>query len=172
MTAATPASEENIPVETLPNLRDIGGYRTTDGQTVARGRLYRSVLLGRMSDADVRKVEDLRLRTVFDFRTAAEQLASPDRDVGARNVGLDVLADRSGTGPASLLAKMDDPAAINAALSDGQGGEMMRTAYRELLELPSPRRVERDPHAVQQGHAEDAADFENARHRGQEALDA
>ena len=137
MTAATPAPGENIPVETLPNLRDIGGYRTADGQTVARGRLYRSVLLGRMSDADVRKVEELGLRTVFDFRTTAEQLATPDRDVGARNVGLDVLADRSGTGPASLLAKMDDPAAINAALSDGQGGEMMRTAYRELLELPS-----------------------------------
>lgn len=137
MSDATPAPGENIPVETLPNLRDIGGYGTASGQVVRRGQLYRSVLLGRLSDPDLGKIEELGLRTVFDFRTTAEQEATPDRHVGARQVGLDVLADRSGTGPASLLAKMDDPAAINAALSDGQGAEMMRTAYRELIELPS-----------------------------------
>lgn len=126
-----------IPIETLPNLRDLGGYRTAEGGQVKRGRLYRSVMLSRLSDADLRKVEDLGLKTIFDLRTAAERVASPDREVGAREVGLDVLADRSGTGPTSVLAKMEDPTAISAALAGNKGREMMLAAYRDLIELPS-----------------------------------
>ena len=41
-----------------------------------------------------------------------------------------------------------------------------------LLELPPARRAERLPDALHQGHAEDAADLEDARHRGQEAAHA
>lgn len=137
MSSPDSAPGSSIPVETLPNLRDLGGHRTTDGKSVRRGQLYRSVLLGRLSDADAKRMKELGLKTVFDFRTAAEHEATPDRDIGAREINLDVLADRSGHGPASLLAKMDDPVAINTALADGQGSEMMRTAYRELIELPS-----------------------------------
>ena len=136
MTSA-PAPGAAIPLETLPNLRDVGGYATGDGRVVRRGLLYRSVLLGRLGDEDARRLEELGLRTVFDFRTAAEQSTTPDRDVGAREVGLDVLADRTGTGPASVLAKMDDPTAISAALAGTKGREMMIGAYRELIELPS-----------------------------------
>lgn len=127
----------NIPVASLPNLRDLGGYETADGAAVKRGRLYRSVLLGRLTDADLERVRRLGLRKIFDFRTADEFEATPDRDVGAVGINLNVLADRTGEGPASLLAKMDDPEALHAALADGQGGEMMRTAYSELIELPS-----------------------------------
>ncbi|HMT04515.1 MAG: tyrosine-protein phosphatase [Solirubrobacterales bacterium] len=128
---------QNIPVETLPNLRDIGGYRAAEGKSVKRGQLYRSVLLARLGDADLRKVEELGLKTVFDLRTAAEAEASPDREIGAREVKLDVLADRTGESANSLLAQMENPDAIGSALSNGQGAEMMKEAYRELVELPS-----------------------------------
>lgn len=137
MSKTTPAPGAEIPVESLPNLRDLGGYGTGDGKVVKRGQLYRSVLLARLSDPDLEKIEELGLRTVFDLRTAAESAASPDRNVGAREVRLDVLADRTGEGAASLLAKMDDPAAVGAALAHGRGAEMMMNAYRELIELPS-----------------------------------
>lgn len=141
MSSTTPAPGTSIRVETLPNLRELGGYRVRDGRTVKRGQLYRSVLLARLSDPDLERVRELGVRTVIDFRTAAEHEANPDRDLGARVLGLDVLADRTGSGPAALLAKMDDPAAINEALSDGQGHEMMRQAYTELIELPSANKA-------------------------------
>lgn len=137
MSDHSPAPGAAIQIETLPNLRDVGGYAAGDGKVVRRGQLYRSVLLARLSDPDLRKIEELGLRTVFDLRTADESTASPDRNVGAREVHLDVLADRTGEGAASLLAKMDDPAAVGAALANGQGAEMMISAYRELIELPS-----------------------------------
>ncbi|MCB0863501.1 MAG: tyrosine-protein phosphatase [Solirubrobacterales bacterium] len=141
MSPDLPAPGTEIPIRTLPNLRDLGGYLTSAGSKVKRGQLYRSVLLGRLSDDDLAKVRELGLKTVFDFRTAAEFEASPDREVGARMINLDVLADRTGEGPASLLAKMDDPDAVKAALTEGRGAELMRTAYRELIDLPSARRA-------------------------------
>ena len=137
MSEVLPGPGSNIALRTLPNLRVLGGYATGDGRVVRRGQLYRSVLLGRLSDEDVARVRELDLQVIFDFRTAAEHRATPDRDVGARTINLDVLADRTGEGPASLLSKMDDPEAIKAALTDGRGAGLMRTAYRELIELPS-----------------------------------
>jgi protein-tyrosine phosphatase len=141
MNGPTAPPGTQIPIETLPNLRDLGGYRTADGQMVGRGRLYRSVLLGRLSDPDLKKLGELGLRTVFDFRTAAECEATPDRDLGARQINLDVVADRSSEGPASLLARLDDPEAIRHSLAGGKGAEVMQTAYRELIELPSASRA-------------------------------
>ncbi len=140
MSTNTSAPGANIPLRTLPNLRDLGGYAAAGGKVVKRGQLYRSVLLGRMSDEDASKVVEMGLKTVFDFRTSVESESAPDPDVGAKAVNLDVLADRTGEGPTSLLAKMNDPEAIKTALGSGQGAEMMRTAYRELVELPSANR--------------------------------
>lgn len=138
-----PAPGTGIRVATLPNLRDLGGYPASGGRSVRRGKLYRSVLLVHLSDEDLKQVEKLGLKTVFDLRTKAEFDAAPDREIGCRSVNLDVIAAREGEGPASLLAKMDDPEAISAALTGGRGAEMMRTAYRELIELPSANRAYR-----------------------------
>ena len=91
MSEVLPGPGSNIALRTLPNLRDLGGYATGDGRVVRRGQLYRSVLLGRLSDEDVARVRELDLQVIFDFRTAAEHRATPDRDVGARTINLDVL---------------------------------------------------------------------------------
>jgi protein-tyrosine phosphatase len=51
------------------NVRDIGGYRSTFGREVLRGRLFRGDALGQLSDPDLQRLERLGLRTVIDFRT-------------------------------------------------------------------------------------------------------
>lgn len=61
------------------NIRDIGGYQTNDGGTIKWGVLYRAGLLSRINLSKTDKMEKLQLRTICDFRTNAEQTASPDR---------------------------------------------------------------------------------------------
>lgn len=137
-----PASRpgRSIPLRTLPNLRDIGGYATNDGKTVRRGLLFRSVQLARLAGSDREVINRLELRTVFDLRTNAERTQSPDPDIGAREFTLDVLADRSGPGPASLISLVGDPTALADALSGGKAAAMMKDAYRDLVLLPSAKR--------------------------------
>ena len=62
------------------NVRDIGGYRTSDGLQVVRGRLFRGDALSQLTGPDTERLEWLGLRTVVDFRTPGELLlAGTDR---------------------------------------------------------------------------------------------
>lgn len=62
------------------NVRDVGGYRTTYGLEVMRGRLFRGDALSQLSGPDIERLDRLGLRTVIDFRTPGEILLSgPDR---------------------------------------------------------------------------------------------
>ena len=45
-----------LDIPTVPNLRDVGGYKTQDGATVARGLAYRSDTFNPMSPEDVKKL--------------------------------------------------------------------------------------------------------------------
>jgi len=73
------------------NFRDLGGYRTADGRTVAWRRLFRADGLNKLTPADVAQLTDLGLTTVIDLRTLdeAEQRGSfPVDQVPVRYVGL------------------------------------------------------------------------------------
>jgi protein-tyrosine phosphatase len=66
--------ERTITFEGCLNFRDLGGYATGDGRTVAWRRLFRSDSLHRMSPADVgRLLEDLGVATLVDLRTGSER---------------------------------------------------------------------------------------------------
>jgi protein-tyrosine phosphatase len=65
---------------TLPgslNLRDVGGYPTTDGGSVRWRTLFRSDALHRLDEAGRGALASLGLRTVIDLRTAEETEAAP-----------------------------------------------------------------------------------------------
>jgi protein-tyrosine phosphatase len=62
------------------NVRDIGGYRTSYGTAVNRGRLFRGDALNALTEPDLSVISAMGLRTVIDFRTPGEVLVSgPDR---------------------------------------------------------------------------------------------
>lgn len=64
--------KRHIPLTGQSNFRDIGGYKTTDGKTLAWGKVYRSGILHKLTDDDVQKLEDLGIKTVVNFLTENE----------------------------------------------------------------------------------------------------
>ncbi len=69
----------HIPFEGTKNFRDIGGYKTIEGATVRWGKLYRSGHLSYLTDADLAKLAELELHSVFDFRDLGERQKRPNR---------------------------------------------------------------------------------------------
>jgi protein-tyrosine phosphatase len=81
--------DRHITFESVPNFRDLGGYRAQDGRTVAWRRLFRSAALHSMSPTDIARFkEDIRPRAVIDLRSPRESARQREIDllgeVGAR----------------------------------------------------------------------------------------
>src|SRR5262245_4281080 len=79
----------HIHFESVPNFRDLGGYRTHDGRTVAWRRLFRSAALHKMSGPEMARLErDIRPRAVIDLRTPRNPEVNPElallERIGAR----------------------------------------------------------------------------------------
>ena len=68
--------------EQVFNVRDIGGYATTDGKNTRWKRMFRSAEHQRMSEIELRNFQsEVGIRTVIDFRSSGE--ADDSRGVGA-----------------------------------------------------------------------------------------
>ncbi len=67
-----PGAERLIDVPGLRNLRDAGGFATSDGGRVGLGLLYRSASLCELSPDGAARLAALGLRTVVDLRSAEE----------------------------------------------------------------------------------------------------
>jgi protein-tyrosine phosphatase len=60
--------------DSVPNFRDLGGYRTRGGRTVAWRRLFRSGELSSMTRGDFNRLTgEIRLASVIDLRSAIER---------------------------------------------------------------------------------------------------
>lgn len=60
------------------NVRDIGGYKTTDGKYVRSGLIYRADELSALSKDDLNKLSTLNIKTYIDFRSKEEEQERPD----------------------------------------------------------------------------------------------
>lgn len=129
------------PIGSLPNLRDLGGWRAADGRVVRSGVLFRSTDFSSLADDDIATLEGLGLRTMYDLRSVHEREAIPDPPLpGVTEIGLDVLADAQMSIPANIGAVLADPAVVAQAdevLSGGKAREMICGTYREMITLPS-----------------------------------
>src|SRR5438034_4965724 len=79
----------HIHFESVPNFRDLGGYRTHDGSSVAWRRLFRSAALHKMNDREMARLErEISPRTVIDLKSPKDSEKNPEvirlEEIGAR----------------------------------------------------------------------------------------
>ena len=140
-TAAEAKPGQSLGIESLPNLRDLGGYKTSDGATVAGKLVYRSSQLSDISEGDMEKLANLNLKTDFDLRTAEERNANPDElPPGVKYVWRNVLADADQARLAHLNNSMKDPKVANAALGGGKAEAAFQETYRQFISLSSAKK--------------------------------
>ena len=86
-----------IPLESLPNTRDLGGMETTDGRHIKSGVLLRSGTLCNASEKDLHILcEDYHLHQIIDFRTLHEQNGKPDPQLpGVSHIGNPILEEKA-----------------------------------------------------------------------------
>ena len=108
-----------LPLQGATNLRDLGGYRVADGARIKDGVVYRSDALSHLTDADLRQIAALNLRTVVDFRMDEElQIEGADRlpeDQEIRQISLPINPADSAGYMQKLLAGQIETAAETTA---------------------------------------------------------
>ncbi|MDR2081459.1 MAG: tyrosine-protein phosphatase [Campylobacteraceae bacterium] len=77
------ASERLLPMQGAYNVRDVGGYKTTNGKTVKWGKVFRSGDLNQLTNADITYLENIGIKTVVDFRSESEKAAAPDTNLAS-----------------------------------------------------------------------------------------
>jgi protein-tyrosine phosphatase len=77
--AQAPGGTRRIELQGAPNLRDLGGYPTTDGRETRWGALYRSGQLSALTAKDYETLARLGIVAVCDFRRDDERVAQPTK---------------------------------------------------------------------------------------------
>jgi protein-tyrosine phosphatase len=128
------------------NFRDLGGYRNANGQSVRRGRVFRSDHLAGLTTEDLAHVEALGIAHSLDFRGVAEYTATPYAIPGVQRVALTIEP--------TVIARMQALVAQGIVPTTEETVELMRETYRDfvnrnadtfgrflkhLLEQPSPQ---------------------------------
>jgi protein-tyrosine phosphatase len=68
-----------IPFDRVLNFRDFGGWDTTDGASIPRGRLFRSAAFHDATEADIAKLDAMALRFLVDLRRPEERAHEPNK---------------------------------------------------------------------------------------------
>ena len=136
-----------IPMEKLPNTRDLGGMTGFGGRSVRPGLLIRSGQLAEASPADLEELSR-RIELVVDFRNMEEHVNVPDPEMpGVEQIHLPILDARGGPGVAhdeesrrqamrNLFEDADKPKAVMKHIyEDFVANPYCRGKYREFLML-------------------------------------
>ena len=123
-----------IPMEKLPNTRDLGGMVGAGGRTIVTGRLIRSGQLKEASQADLEELAR-RIELVVDFRNADEHVNVPDPEIpGVSQVHLPIL---QGQGPGVAQDEESRRAAMRSLMEDPEKPKaVMKHIYEEFVSKP------------------------------------
>ncbi|MBR2377148.1 MAG: tyrosine-protein phosphatase [Clostridia bacterium] len=69
---------EKLSIKQLPNIRDLGGFETTDGKRIVYGKLFRSGKLYKLKSDTKESLKRLNLNYVIDLRIETERQEKPD----------------------------------------------------------------------------------------------
>lgn len=134
-----------VKTDAVPNLRDVGGYETSEGRRVRYGLLYRSTALAHASDSDLELLRQRAIRTVYDLRTPEERATSPDRlPAGVSEVALDVMADARAAAAARIPELADEPKKASKMLEGTDIDANFERTYRDFITMPSATRAYHD----------------------------
>lgn len=130
-------AERVLPLAGGRNFRDLGGYRTDDGQHVAWGKIFRSGTMSGLTVADYDYLARLGIKVVCDFRTAEERKAEPNAWVSDRKIDYWARDYDSGFGELGKLLSSDDVTGeqVRAAMVEGyrRTPYEQAPAYREMF---------------------------------------
>lgn len=132
MTQQIPSTEPEL--IGVRNFRDVGGLPTEDGRRVRHGVLYRSGHLAHATEQDAAFLASLGLRTVFDFRNAADrELEGPDVELpGVRHVNLP-LSDPADGAEFWRMVRDGGTDRLRELLGDGRAHDRMVGSYRRMV---------------------------------------
>jgi protein-tyrosine phosphatase len=129
-----------IGLQSAPNARDIGGYRTNLGLTVKYGQVFRTDALGKATDADLAKLASLGLGESVDFRTDVEIGQNGANKVPA---GVSVknlpIADGNLTNIINSAVGSKDPVKQQEMLGDGKAAAALEAIYLGFVDDPAQR---------------------------------
>ena len=97
-------------IEKKRNLRDLGGYKTQNGKHVKKGYFFRSSRLMDFNQAELKILNSLNIKKIYDLRSKKEVKDSPDPTLkGAEYIHSSAAARADGTevnfSPAALIAE-------------------------------------------------------------------
>lgn len=112
------------------NFRDLGGYPARDGRTVRWRQIFRSNHLGHVTEADIRVLRGLGLKSVFDFRGMEERAAAV--------CALEEIAVHSLPIEPTVQATLRARRANGVPLSSTEALDVMRDSYRNYVRQSTP----------------------------------
>lgn len=132
-------ADHSLHLASAPNLRDIGGYRTRDGEWVKVGLLYRSDGLDALTDADLATVQALGIKLVCDLRTDGERSSKPDKEIpGSTNEQINILGEDELTAKITSAITSGDKAAQQELLGDGKAERLLVDGGRSIVSGANP----------------------------------
>ncbi len=128
-----------VDFERVLNFRDFGGWETTDGAKIVRGKLFRSAAFNDASDADIARLDAMDIKFLVDLRRPEERSHEPNRWPGEQC--RTIFNDEGATGvslPPHLVAL------LQSDLSPQATRGYMTSLYREIPFDPRLIRLYRD----------------------------
>ncbi|RPD38327.1 tyrosine-protein phosphatase [Chitinophaga barathri] len=124
------------------NFRDVGGYKTRDGKTVVTGKVFRSADVSRLTDQDLKTLEEKHIHTVFDFRGRKEAAAAPDHILPGSRYTLCPAGSDSLPNAAMMADIIKQGGFLEKFYSNVTPlGERYKPLFQELLVLPANESV-------------------------------